>query len=103
MLSGECRLSSKCGFNIDRQSIMRNGHEYTLSSIEFRILLELVRHVNEPVSAKVIIQQIWNGQPSGSRGNLNTYINRLRGHLGNRRLIVTLHDIGYMLVPEKEL
>ena len=97
MLTGKFRLSPNCFFNLDSQVIERNGQELELSDIEYRILLALVHHVNEPMTTNVLIESIWGTQMIGKKENLFNCIHRLRNHIGDRHLIMTLHGYGYML------
>gem|GEM_PF-2569536 len=104
MLTGKVRLSAKCVFDLDDQVIHRGRRDFRLSAVEYRILLELTRswaeHPNRPVGSRDLIRQIWGNSTTGSPSNLKNYINRIRCHLGERELIVTLHGLGYMLVPK---
>jgi len=97
MKAGMMRLSNHCVFDLDRQIILRAGKEYELSDIEFRLLALLADHPDEPIPLDVLIAYVWGSDPAGNRHNLANCIHRLRHHLGDPQLIVTVLEKGYKL------
>ncbi|WP_082744186.1 helix-turn-helix domain-containing protein [Alicyclobacillus mali (ex Roth et al. 2021)] len=96
-LSNTVRLSARCLWDRERQSIVRSGKEILLSDMEFRLLQELFRKRNQIVPTSDLIYALWNTAPTACRANLANLIYRLRNHLGDRSLIMSVHGVGYML------
>ncbi|MCL6489467.1 MAG: helix-turn-helix domain-containing protein [Alicyclobacillus mali] len=96
-MSNTVRLSARCLWDRERQSIVRSGKEILLSDMEFRLLQELFRKRNQIVPTSDLIYALWNTAPTACRANLANLIYRLRNHLGDRSLIMSVHGVGYML------
>jgi len=75
-----------------------NGEEVTLSSREYSLLESLIRNEGRTVSRETIQYKIWNNEDSLSN-TVDVYIRSLRRKIErglNKRLIHTVHGLGYM-------
>lgn len=85
--------------SVRTQQAHRQGQALQLTSIGFRILLELVQAYPEPVSRSVLIHKIWGDEPPDSDA-LRSHIYSLRNALDkpfDTAMLKTLTNIGYML------
>lgn len=78
------------------------GESLRLSIIEFRLLVELAHHLNEPVATDTLIKDVWSAEPSvGDRDLIKATVHRLRTKLKESpldpRYVVTVRGIGYMM------
>lgn len=74
-----------------------DGREIALPSrMVRRLLAVLICHVNRPVSAEILIDELWGTPPASARDNLRKYVSYLRKALGDDR--VRRDRYGYQLV-----
>jgi DNA-binding response OmpR family regulator len=86
-----------------RGQVTRAGQLITLTPIEFRLLIYLVRHRNQALSRGQIIEAIWGYTPDlDSEKTVNVHIRHLREKVepdpDNPTIIMTVPGIGYRLV-----
>lgn len=83
-----------------KRSATRAGRALRVQNIEFRILCELVRNVNNVVTRQMLYQAVWNYDFAPKTNVVESHMTRLRGHLtkpGERDPIATIRGVGYML------
>ena len=73
-----------------------------ITSIQFGLLHELVRHRNRVVQHRDLVTTIWNQDSRAARNNLKAQIARLRARIraaGSTEEIVSVRGTGYRLEP----
>lgn len=83
-----------------RHSAWRNGKTLSLQKIEFRLLAELVRHVDTVMTRAMLLERVWNYDFEPATNLVDAYIRRLRIKLkefGGDDPIMTIRGVGYML------
>jgi two-component system, OmpR family, response regulator len=83
-----------------KRSATRAGRAIKVQNIEFRILCELVRNVNNVVTRQMLYQAVWNYDFVPKTNIVESHMTRLRNHLtqpGERDPIATIRGVGYML------
>ncbi len=97
-------LSPTCIFDPDSHSVIRRGHIYRLTDIQYRILECLLERMGEIVSAETIMRCVWGDKHTGTRENFNVQILRLRRRIEldyrAPKLIRTVRGSGYVLVVQ---
>jgi DNA-binding response OmpR family regulator len=82
-----------------------SGRTLTLSPLEFRLLHVLAREANQVISAANLLHRVWGDAYEGESQILYVYIRELRTKLEtdpHRPVrIVTVHGVGYKLVPQE--
>ncbi len=83
-------------------TVMRDGASIALTPMEVEVLRRLRRRLGHPVARTELLRAIWGVTPSASR-TLDAHVNRLRKKIeddpANPRHLVTVHSVGYRLVP----
>ena len=85
------------------QEAMRSGQALKLTSIGFRILLELAQAYPEPVTRSQLIHRLWGDDPPDSDA-LRSHIYSLRAALDkpfDTAMLKTLPNLGYRLVCDE--
>ncbi len=82
------------------------GRPARLTPTEYRLICELAFHAGRPLTFDHLMERLWGAEHSGGRGNLRTYVKRLRRKLGeeaNRpKYIFAEPGIGYRMAgPER--
>lgn len=83
-----------------RQELHSEINVKRLSHRETQLLELLARNLNQAVSRKIILDQIWGNDSFFNSRNLDVYINKLRDYLkeDQRVELITLKGVGYRLV-----
>jgi DNA-binding response OmpR family regulator len=83
-----------------RQELHSEVNVKRLSHRETQLLELLAKHLNQAVSRKIILDQIWGNDSFFNSRNLDVYINKLRDYLkeDQRVELITLKGVGYRLV-----
>ncbi|MDE8224972.1 helix-turn-helix domain-containing protein [Erysipelothrix rhusiopathiae] len=83
--------------SIDMQSgIVKFGHEMVnLSTIEYRLLLFFISHINEIVKREDLYELIWDSMEYVNDNALSASIKRLREKFNGELDIVTVRGQGY--------
>lgn len=84
--------------NLDTSSAFVHGEVISLTALEYKLLVRLLRSPNQIVTREQLIDEIWDA--SGSIVNNNTvsvYLKRLREKLGDPTLIETVKSLGYRI------
>lgn len=77
-----------------------DGQALALSDVELRLLTALARRRGEVVSARELLNEVWQtAEPVGARDMIKTAVYRLRHHIGqpSDALIVTVRGAGYLM------
>ncbi len=84
---------------IDTQTLTHSNRSIELSSIEARILKELIVNKGSTVDASALMVLIWQRDDPYSRNSLHGFIHKLRQYLrdDDRISIINQRGIGYML------
>jgi two-component system KDP operon response regulator KdpE len=89
------------GLEIDLAArlVRRDGTEVHLTPIEFKLLRALLHGQGRPISHETLLAQVWGTGYASERPVLRAHIANLRRKLEDeRRLIRTVHGIGYRLL-----
>jgi two-component system, OmpR family, KDP operon response regulator KdpE len=88
--------------NFESHEVARAGQPVPLSSIEYRLLFQLVRNAGHVVPRETLLARVWGDEFRDQTDYLKVYINRLRSKLEpdpeRPRLILTERGLGYRLV-----
>ena len=85
-----------------RRRVSRGGREVSLTPRAFELLLALLRHGDAPVSRHELLRTVWGYDSSVTTRTVDAHIAELRRKLepdGEPRHILTVHRVGYRLVP----
>jgi len=81
------------------------GEVTRLTTIEYRLLDELMRHTGVALSHRHLLEQVWGPEYAGDVSYLKVYIRRLRRKLGDDpdrpRYIATEWGTGYRFIPAR--
>ncbi len=84
-----------------RHVVSRGAREISLTSLEFKLLQELLLHPRQVLSKEVLLQRVWGYDFDANV--VEVYVKQLRQKLeaaGEARLIQTLRGVGYVLREE---
>ena len=79
-------------------------HEVRLTKKETQILDLLERNACEPVSKKLLLEQVWGYREGVRTRTLDVHISRLRNKLASRPSvrILTITGLGYLMAPSAQ-
>ncbi|MDQ3699923.1 MAG: response regulator transcription factor [Chloroflexota bacterium] len=87
------------------QEVRLRGEVVLLTSTEYRLLEELVRHAGAVVPHQVLLERVWGPERRNDVQSLKVFVRRLRRKLGgdadSRRYIRTEWGIGYRFLPPR--
>jgi DNA-binding response OmpR family regulator len=75
-----------------------DGSAIELTRKEFELLAALVRQPDIVVSRERLLIEVWKNPWPGAQRTLDVHIATLRSKLGDRKVIRTVHGVGYRLV-----
>jgi len=85
--------------NFDTHEVARDGETIPLTSIEYRLLFQLVRNAGHIVPRETLLARVWGDESRDQTDYLKVYINRLRAKLepepDRPRYILTERGLGY--------
>ncbi|ASQ91700.1 DNA-binding response regulator [Prosthecochloris sp. GSB1] len=91
----------KCdGLEVDiaRHCVKLDGREITLTLMEFKLLVVLLRRRGQAQSRETLLSDVWDVDKSINTRTIDTHITRLRDKLGETgKLIKTVRGLGYKL------
>ncbi|KAA3659239.1 MAG: DNA-binding response regulator [Chloroflexi bacterium] len=103
---------AKPGFHFQHLSIDPQSHEVTandelieMTSTEFNVLLELVRHAGRVLTREQLIDRVWGINFYGNDRVVDVYVGQVRRKLEQatgQPLIQTVRGVGYKFVDQKE-
>ena len=86
-----------------RRQVVCRGLPVRLTPLEFRLLLTLVEHAGQVLSADQLIEHVWGHADGVSRDQVKLYVSYLRRKLGQEaegfEPIETVRGFGYRYVP----
>ncbi len=83
----------------------RGQREIELTTTEYQLLLELLRHPRQVLSKEQLVDRVWGYDFEGNYNILEVYVRYLRSKLeaaGEARLIHTVRGAGYLLREPRE-
>jgi len=85
--------------------VTRNGHELTLTPVEYRLLAYLAQNVGRVVTQDLLLEHVWGDEYVGESHLLQVNINRLRRKIEDDathpQYLLTRPGIGYLLAIPK--
>ncbi|MED4444053.1 transcriptional regulator [Bacillus thuringiensis] len=89
--------------DIQKETIIKNGLQLSLSRIQFKLLFYLVCNKKVPISSEELIQYAWGKNDYITKDELYVYICRLRKRIEddfkNPKLLLSIRRVGYMYYP----
>jgi DNA-binding response OmpR family regulator len=102
MVPEQTFVAGDLSLNFATHEVRVAGQNVQLTSTEYRLLEELVRHAGTVVSHRYLLEQVWGPRYIGDSQYLKVFIRRLRHKLGDaaaqQRYIQTEWGIGYRFV-----
>lgn len=93
-------------FDVAGRRILREGHVFDLTPMEFALLDVLCHHANRVVPTAVLIGSLWSDKPTrADTTNVYALIRTLRRKVeppGGQPVVLTRRGHGYMLVTSDE-
>lgn len=89
--------------DVGGHQVRRAGREISLTSMEFKLLEELMRHPRQVLSKEVLLDRVWGFDFGGNANIVEVYVRQLRQKLeahAEARLIQTVYGAGYVLREE---
>jgi two-component system KDP operon response regulator KdpE len=100
LLAGDIRI------NLLRREVYLSGQLLPLTTTEYRLLEELVRHAGSVLPHSYLLERVWGPNYDGEYHYLKVFVRRLRSKLGDQashpRYIQTEWGVGYRFVPSSE-
>jgi DNA-binding response OmpR family regulator len=97
LLVGDIRI------NLPRREVYLAGQLLPLTTTEYRLLEELVRHAGSVLPHSYLLERVWGPKYDGEYHYLKVFVRRLRSKLGDQasrpRYIQTEWGVGYRFVP----
>jgi len=86
----------------ERRRVSRDGAEVSLTPTELELLETFLRHPGRVFSREALLHRVWGYRSQGDTNVVDVHVSHLRRKLGDteRRLIRTVHGVGYALDPE---
>ncbi|HEX2916375.1 MAG TPA: response regulator transcription factor [Chloroflexia bacterium] len=87
----------------DEHAIYRSEREVSLTSLEFKLLVEFMEHPRQVLSKEHLLDRVWGYNFGGNANVVEVYVMQLRQKLeeaGEARLIHTVRGAGYILREE---
>ena len=82
------------------QEARLRGEVVPLTSLEYRLLAELVRHAGTVLTHRYLLEQVWGPEYTNETHYLKVFVQRLRQKLGDT-YIRTEWGVGYQFVPPR--
>ena len=90
--------------DFDTHEVRLAGEPIRLTTTEYRLLEELIRHAGTTLPRELLLERVW-GSEWTDPGYLKVFVRRLRRKLGDDpdrpRYIETVHGIGYRFIPRR--
>ncbi len=91
--------------DVAAQEVRVRGETVPLTSTEYRLLEELVRHAGAVVPHQVLLERVWGSERRNDVQSLKVFVRRLRRKLGDDtdtpRYIRTVWGTGYRFLPPR--
>jgi two-component system OmpR family response regulator len=95
-----CLRAADLEMNLIRRSVQRAGKPIELQPQEFRLLEYLMRNMGQPLSHRMLLQNVWDLDFDPQTNLVATHISRLRDKMDrgyDKQLIHTVRGVGYVL------
>jgi len=86
-----------------RHAVLRGERAVALTSLEFKLLHEFLRHAEQVLPKELLLDRVWGYDFGGNTNVVEVYVKQLRQKLeraGERRLLHTIRRAGYVLRQE---
>ncbi len=86
-----------------RHAVFRGERSVTLTSLEFKLLHEFLRHAEQVLPKELLLDRVWGYDFGGNANVVEVYVKQLRQKLesgGESRLLHTIRGAGYVLRQE---
>lgn len=86
-----------------RHAVFRGERPVTLTSLEFKLLHEFLRHAEQVLPKELLLDRVWGYDFGGNANVVEVYVKQLRQKLesgGECRLLHTIRGAGYVLRQE---
>jgi DNA-binding response OmpR family regulator len=86
-----------------RHIVTRGERPVSLTSLEFRLLHEFLRHPEQVLPKELLLDRVWGYDFGGNANVVEVYVKQLRQKLesaGESRLLHTIRGVGYVLRQE---
>ncbi|MHC1716593.1 MAG: response regulator transcription factor [Candidatus Dojkabacteria bacterium] len=83
--------------DIDSKSIYKRDEEITVRKKEYDLFEYLVRNNERPISRCELLDHVWDYREYIGSNTIDVHINRLREKLDDRKIIKTVHGVGYQV------
>ncbi|HMQ29984.1 MAG TPA: response regulator transcription factor [Chloroflexaceae bacterium] len=86
-----------------RHAVFRGERPVTLTSLEFKLLHEFLRHAEQVLPKELLLDRVWGYDFGGNANVVEVYVKQLRQKLesgGESRLLHTIRGAGYVLRQE---
>jgi DNA-binding response OmpR family regulator len=86
-----------------RHAVTRGERPMTLTSLEFKLLHEFLRHAEQVLPKELLLDRVWGYDFGGNANVVEVYVKQLRQKLesaGEGRLLHTIRGVGYVLRQE---
>jgi DNA-binding response OmpR family regulator len=93
---GQLRLGG-CLVDVNAMEVRRDGERLAVTPTEFRLIVELARHVGEVRSRRDLLTAVWDYDWDGDTRLVDVHVQRLRAKLG-AEAIETVWGVGYRAV-----
>lgn len=98
----EVHVGNGLTINFGTQEVFVSGKQVKLTSIEYRLLAQLVRNEGRVLPHAVLLERVWGPEYTGDASFVKKYIYRLRSKLepngGRPRMLVSQRGVGYRFV-----
>ena len=95
-------VSGELAIDFATQEVRVAGETVRLTSTEYRLLEELIRHAGTTLPHHVLLERVWGSEWAGDPGYLKVFVRRLRQKLGDDaehpRYIRTEWGVGYRFI-----
>jgi DNA-binding response OmpR family regulator len=82
-------------YDLENKTLIKNSEEIPLSKKEYLLLELLLKNRGRVLSQKILIDYIWDEEVNIN--TLNVLVKRLREKLGDKNIIKTKRDLGYVI------
>ena len=87
----------KIDVKIDSREVSNNGSQIPLTTLEFDLLLFMIRNTNRVITREELLSSIWGYSAAGGTRTVDVHIAQLRSKLKNMVNIKTYRSVGYSI------
>ena len=87
----------KIDVEIDSREVSNNGSQIPLTTLEFDLLLFMIRNTNRVITREELLSSIWGYSAAGGTRTVDVHIAQLRSKLKNMVNIKTYRSVGYSI------